>query len=75
MEHDPNSPNVPSPEINRSTRIMAFIGKICPFCNAWRIMPNTRIGRFLKQRQSGCPACNAYRQVYAADEEDTEARR
>ena len=41
-------------------KILAFFCKICPFCIAARIFPNSKYAKKIKEIEKKCPACRAY---------------
>jgi len=42
-------------------KILAFICKVCPFCIAARLFPNSKYAEKMKKLENDCPACKAYK--------------
>ena len=54
--------------------VLANLCRVCPFCIAAKIFPNSGFAKKLKSVESNCPACRAYYEVYirkGADAADT----
>ncbi|OGV61924.1 MAG: hypothetical protein A2283_18570 [Lentisphaerae bacterium RIFOXYA12_FULL_48_11] len=45
---------------NISTRILASICAVCPFCIMARQWPSSGYARALRKFEKSCPACRAY---------------
>jgi len=55
------------------TRLLAWLCRLCPFCNAARLWPRSGFARKLAEVEKDCPACRAYRQVYGVKNRETGA--
>ena len=54
----------PLPETPRKKRLLALVCRVCPFCAVARLIPNSAYARKLREVETNCPACRAYREVY-----------
>ncbi len=46
-----------------STKVLAFICRICPLCIARRRWPQSWFARQMAKVEGRCPACRAYRRM------------
>ncbi|MBN1268850.1 MAG: hypothetical protein JXB04_04625 [Kiritimatiellae bacterium] len=60
MNTNPESAVSNSETCSTSTRLLAAVCAVCPFCILARMFPKSGYARFMQKVESNCPACKAY---------------
>ena len=54
--------------VTRTTKALAFVCSVCPFCLVKRKWPASTFARVMNRVERGCPFCRAYRRVTSSED-------